>query len=168
MNDDLTQLVTPILAQENLELDELKVVNAGRQRVIKISVDGDGPDGKGPDLAQISELTKEISKALDDCDLLKSAYTLEVSTRGVSKPLTKPAHFRRNTGRLVRLVLADANPLGKGEVTGRIVSASNKAVTLTPQVTSGIKPGAKPKQLADVVINYADIAKAVVQVEMNR
>lgn len=169
MKDDLTQLVSPILAQENLELDELKVVNAGKARVVKISVDGDGPTGQGPDLDQISELTRKISKALDERDLMKAPYTLEVSSRGVSKPLTKPAHFRRNVGHLVRLLLVESNPLGKGEVLGRIVSAGDDAVTLTPLAEPGTKPGAKAKQkLADVAVKYADITKAVVQVEMNR
>ncbi len=169
MNDDLTQLVSPILAQENLELDELKVVNAGRTRVVKISVDGDGPEGKGPDLDQISDLTRKISKALDECDLMNTPYTLEVSSRGVSKPLTKPAHFRRNVGHLVRLLLVESNSLGKGEILGRIVSANDDAVTLTPHAEPGAKTRAKAKQqLADVAINYADITKAVVQVEMNR
>src|SRR3712207_7985666 len=40
-----------------------------------------------------------ISAALDSSDAVgDSAYTLEVSTRGIGRPLERPAHWRRNRG----------------------------------------------------------------------
>ena len=72
-----------------------------------------------------------------------------MSTRGVSKPLTEPKHFRRNAGRLVKLWLGD------DQVTGRIRSVTDEAVTIEVD-------GAERE------VPLAEIDKAVVQVEMNR
>ena len=49
-SDRVRAVVAPILDQLGLELDRIDVVPAGRRRVVKVTVDGDGKDGHGPDL----------------------------------------------------------------------------------------------------------------------
>ena len=99
------------------------------------------------DIAQASRL---ISEALDESAAVGNApYTLEVSSRGVSKPLTEAKHFRRNRGRLVKLWLEE------GQVTGRILAVADEVVTVDIDGTERQVP-------------LADITKAVVQVELNR
>lgn len=145
----LTELISPILAWHGLELDELDVKPMGKRSLLRITVDGDGPDGKGPLLDDISAAASQVSAALDTSEAVgKAPYTLEVSSRGVSKPLTEGKHFRRNTGRLVSV------RTGEHETTGRILSATDDEVVLD----------VKGKQVSRAI---ADITKAVVQVEMN-
>ena len=105
-------LLTPILAQHGLDLDAVEVVPAGKRRLLRIVVDGDGPTGTGPLLDDIAEATKALSVALDESPVVgASPYTLEVSSRGVGKPLTEAKHFRRNTDRLVLATLLDGSQL---------------------------------------------------------
>ncbi|MDO5735423.1 MAG: ribosome maturation factor RimP [Propionibacteriaceae bacterium] len=145
----LTELVEPILAHHGLELDELEVKPMGKRALLRITVDGDGPEGRGPLLDDISAAASMVSAALDTTDAVGSSpFTLEVSSRGISKPLTSPKHFRRNTGRLVSV------KSGTTEVTGRILSATDDEVLLD----------VKGQQMSR---NFSDITKAVVQVEMN-
>lgn len=147
----LSALLTDVLSGHRFELDDLEVAPAGKRRVIRVTVDGDGPSGRGPDLDQIAEATRAISQALDDSDVMGDApYTLEVSSRGVSRPLTRPAHYRRNTGRLLAVTLA-----GGAQHIGRITAADDETVTLD---VSG----------ASQVHRLDEVTKAVVQVEMNR
>lgn len=171
MNDEkLTQLLSPVLQEQALEIDELKIVRAGKNRVVRVDVDGDGPEGNGPDLDQISAATRVISELLDETDVMGTQpYTLEVSSRGVTKPLLKPAHYRRNVGRLVKLNLAEGNALEKGELLGRILDAGEDEVRIAPQPKPA-KKGAKPKKsdIEEVSIGYQDINKAVVQLELNK
>ncbi len=150
----LSDLLSSVLSAHSLELDDLDITPAGRRRLIRVTVDGDGPTGRGPDLDQIAEATRVISRALDESDDLMGdrPYTLEVSSRGVSRPLTRPAHYRRNTERLVELTLADQT-----ELTGRISAADDDAVTL--EVT-GAAAGQR--------LPYDQITRAIVQIEMNR
>jgi ribosome maturation factor RimP len=151
----LTSLLTPLLDQFGLELDALDSVPAGRRRLLRVVVDGDGPQGRGPSLDDISEATRAISVALDSADFLGSQpYTLEVSSRGTARPLTEPKHWRRNTGRLVKAILVEG-----GEVTGRVLSNTDETVTLEV-VTDPKKQTTTQRDLA-----FADITKALVQVE---
>ncbi|NNG18733.1 ribosome maturation factor RimP [Naumannella sp. ID2617S] len=154
----LVALLTPILAQHGLELDALDSVPAGKRRLLRVTVDGDGPAGRGPTLDDISEATRDISAALDESDAVgPSAYTLEVSSRGVGRPLTEPRHWRRNTGRLVRITPHEGEP-----VTGRITSSDDDGVTLT------VVTDPKKQTTEDQTWAYADLAKALIQVELNR
>lgn len=147
---DIEALVTPVAASHKLEIDRLEVLNAGKRAVVRIFLDGDGADGRGPSLDEISAATRDISAALDAADLTKGRpYTLEVSSRGVNRPLTEAKHFRRNTGRLVNVSLAES------ELTGRILGVENDAVRIDVEGNEQSLP-------------LADIRRAVVQVELNR
>lgn len=146
----IAQVIEPILAEHGLELDRLDVTPIGKRSVLRVTVDGDGPDGRGPLLDDIAAASSAISVALDESPAVgKAPYTLEVSTRGISKPLTEPKHFRRNTGRLVKL------SVGAGHVTGRIVAFTDAGLEIDVDGQQRMVP-------------LSDIDKAVVQVEMNR
>lgn len=144
-------LVTPVAEQCGLEVERIEVMRAGKRSLLRISLDGDGPEGRGPSLDEIAEATRAISAALDASPATGDApYTLEVSSRGVSSPLTEPKHFRRNVSRLVALTLADAPA-----VTGRIQAADDDGIDID---VDGV-----PRRVA-----FTDITKAVVQVELTK
>ena len=150
MNEKVIEtVVEPIAAALDLELDSIKIIGAGKRAIVRIALDGDGANGTGPDLDQITAATQKISRALDEADLGESAYTLEVGTRGVSAPLTKLAHFRRNCGRLVEVAA------GEKHFTGRIVSA-NDDERIVFEVDG---------ENSEVALS--DIEKAVVVIEFN-
>jgi len=71
-------------------------------------------------------------------DLLES-YSLEVSSPGPERPLTKPEHFRRYLGRRVR-VRTREEVAGHQSFTGRLTDADDKSVS----VDSGDGPVAIP------------------------
>lgn len=149
-NAQVTTVVEPVVENHGLEIDRIEVVAAGKRALVRIFLDGDGPEGHGPSLDQIAEATRSISQALDDADLTKGRpYVLEVSSRGVGRPLTEPKHFRRNLGRLVALATTD------GEVVGRIAAVTDDTVELD------IDGGSR-------TVALAAISKALVQVELNR
>jgi ribosome maturation factor RimP len=144
-------LLTPILAQHGLDLDAVEVVAAGKRRLLRIVVDGDGPDGRGPLLDDIAEATKALSAALDESEAVgASPYTLEVSSRGVGRPLELPRHWRRNVGRLVSVKTASGESF-----TGRITAAGDEVVELDVE-------GATRE------VAQAEVTRALVQVELNR
>ncbi len=144
-------VLTPVLAEFGLELDALEILPAGKRRLLRVVVDGDGPDGRGPNLDAIAEASKALSIALDESEAVgAAAYTLEVSSRGIGRPLTHPGHWRRNITRLVTVNLNDGDV-----VTGRITESDDDGVDLDIDQTQ--------RRIA-----FADITKALIQVEMNR
>ncbi|WP_445257539.1 ribosome maturation factor RimP [Nocardioides aurantiacus] len=115
------ELVAPMLAL-GLDLEAIDVSAAGKRRVLRVAVDKDG----GVTMDEIAEATREVSRVLDERGLMgERAYTLEVSSRGVDRPLTLPRHWRRNVGRLVKVAVA-----GEDEVTGRLLAADEEGVEL--------------------------------------
>jgi ribosome maturation factor RimP len=130
-----------------LDLEGVELTPAGKRRVLRVAVDKDG----GVTLDDIAEATRAVSGQLDDDELMgEQAYTLEVTSRGVDRPLSEPRHWRRNHDRMVRASLRDGS-----QVTGRIGASDDTGVTLD---VSG-----RPRRLS-----YAEIAKALVQIEFNR
>ena len=56
------------------------------------------------DLGAVSELAGRL---LDVEDLIPHAYSLEVSSPGIFRPLREPRHFQQSIGKQVRLTLAE-------------------------------------------------------------
>jgi ribosome maturation factor RimP len=135
------------LSDLGLDLEAVELTPAGKRRVLRVAVDKDG----GVTLDDIADATRAVSHQLDDGDLMgEQAYTLEVTSRGVDRPLTQPRHWRRNHDRLVKASLHDGS-----QVTGRIGASDDAGVVLD---VSGA-----PQRLT-----YDAIAKALVQIEFNR
>jgi ribosome maturation factor RimP len=72
------------------------------------------------------ELCERVSGQLND---YRDRYSLEVSSPGLDRPLTKPQHYTRFLGRHARVRLRDARD-GHRSVTGELVGASDQEVTI--------------------------------------
>jgi ribosome maturation factor RimP len=123
----LSRVLEPVVRSAGLDLESVKVAAAGRRRLLRIVVDAD----RRPSLDDIAELSRSLSKELDDSGVMgEAAYTLEVSSPGVDRPLTETRHWRRAQGRLVRVPLASGAPGHPGTVEGRVITAGADAVVL--------------------------------------
>lgn len=145
----LTAAVTPVVEAAGLTLETLTLAAHGRRHVVKVVVDlPDGPGGVSSDA--IGDVSREVSRVLDEVDLVPGTYTLEVSSPGVDRPLTTPRHFRRAQGRLVRIALTSGD-----DVTGRVRGADDAGVELDVEGTTR-------------TVSYADVRRAQVEVELKR
>ena len=130
-----------------LDIEAVDITPAGKRRILRIAVDKDG----GVTLDEVAEATREVNRVLDESDVMgEQPYTLEVTSRGVDRPLTLERHWRRNASRLVKVTFED----GESE-TGRIVEAAAESVSLDIDGTRR-------------EVTYAEVKKALVQVEFNR
>ncbi|BCB82305.1 hypothetical protein GCM10022251_47270 [Phytohabitans flavus] len=121
----VTAVVQPVVVSAGYDLEDLAVSRAGRRHVVRVTIDGD----RGVSLDGIADVSRAVSAALDaaeeaEGDLLPGEYELEVSSRGVDRPLTLPRHWRRNVGRLVKVSAAGR------QITARIKAAGDEGVTL--------------------------------------
>ncbi|MCA1984032.1 MAG: ribosome maturation factor RimP [Nocardioides sp.] len=131
------------------DIEAIELTPAGKRRVLRIAVDKDG----GITLDDVADATRAINDILDDetSDVMgQLPYTLEVTSRGVDRPLTLPRHWRRNADRLVKVSLVEG-----GAVTGRIGASDEEQVTLE---IDGEERS----------IRYTDIEKALVQIEFKK
>src|SRR5581483_8320201 len=101
--DELATLLEPVVRAAGMDLESVRVGAAGRRRLLRLVVDSDS----GVGLDEIADVSRDISARLDSSAVMgNAAYTLEVSSPGIDRPLTEPRHWRRARGRLVAVPLA--------------------------------------------------------------
>lgn len=148
MPSDLAKRLEPIVAEAvsevGFELDGLEVQQAGRKKLVKVVVDSD--DGVGLDA--VASASRAVSQVLDGNDhLIEGAYTLEVTSPGLGRPLTKQRHWLRAKHRLVRVTPTDG-----AAFLGRVGHVGYAAARLLV--------GSEVRHVA-----YEHVSKAVVEVE---
>ena len=105
------------LAKAEPDVEVLAVDRVAAER-LRIVIDRDD----GVDLALCERVTRHLRDLLVD-------YSLEVSSPGPERPLTKPEHYRRFLGRRARV--RTRGPLqGQKSFTGELVGASADEVTV--------------------------------------
>lgn len=146
----IAEVAQPAAESAGLVVDDVSVSTAGGRQTVVVTVDLPEDAVGSANLDDVAAASRAIGAALDEADVPEGAYTLEVSTPGIDRPLTLPRHFRRARTRLVAMRLADGS-----EVTGRVVDASDDSVVLE-----------RDGDETDVAI--ADVVEARVQVEMRK
>jgi ribosome maturation factor RimP len=142
----LAEALEPLLADREVDLEDVVVSRAGKRTLVRIVVDKDG----GIDLDGIASLNEAIGDAIEESSLLgDGSYLLEITSPGVDRPLTLPRHWKRNAGRLVKVTTADDT------TTGRILDADDEAVVIA--VGDGTSR-----------LTYDQVVRAVVQIEFNK
>jgi ribosome maturation factor RimP len=143
----LEPIVADAVTAAGFDLDSFEVQQAGRRQLVKVVVDGD--DGVGLD--EVAEISRAVSAALDKNEhVIASAYTLEVTSPGLDRPLGRPRHWRRAKYRLVRIT-----PREGSEFVGRVGHASETSARVLVEGT-----------IRDVA--YAGVTKAVIEIEFKQ
>ena len=138
------QLIEQCVAGLGVDLDAVELRGDGPKRVLRVVIDAEG----GVPIDVLTEVSRELSRELDRSDVMGSvAYTLEVTSRGLDRPLTTPRHWARNVDRIVVV-----STLAGERVRGRIARSSD----VDAELDDGI------------VLAFADVKTAVIEPELNR
>ncbi len=124
-------LLEPLASSHGMEVIAVEVLGQGGSPVVRVYLDREG----GVDIDAICSANNWISDALDAADLIPSHYTLEVSSPGIERPLTKRSHWERFTGH--DATVKTSLPIdGRKSFTGRIDGLDGDDVVLSAE--SGI------------------------------
>jgi len=95
------EIAAPLAQTEGMEIVDIELRPEGGRggRVLRLYLDKDG----GPNVDELSRVSRELSELLDIQDVVEGAYTLEVSSPGINRPLKRPEHFARFVGKRVRV-----------------------------------------------------------------
>ena len=141
---ELRELLDPLVQKAGFILEEVKVTPLGRRRQISVIVDG---EERNPNLDEVASISRAISAQLDDFSGLgDSPFTLEVTSPGIDRPLTELHHWRKNLGRLVKILTKEDK-----EISGRIAEVNTGKV-----------------RIDDAIFDFESIKRAQVQIEFNR
>lgn len=98
----ILSLISPVADGLDMEIVRVRVMG-GRQPLLQIMAEKAG--GLPTDVEHCKRLSKAMSLVLDDVDPITERYTLEVSTPGIDRPLTRVGDFGRWIGQAAKLEL---------------------------------------------------------------
>ena len=88
--EEISAAITPALSDLGFYLEDITITSAGRRSMLTVIVDGD----THLSLDQVTVATKAISEIVENIQSLGQApFTLEVTSPGLDRPLTKPRHW---------------------------------------------------------------------------
>ena len=120
-----TELVTPIIEENNFELVDVEYVKEGGDFYLRVYADKEG----GINIDDCVLISRALEARLDEEDKIKDAYILEVSSPGLTRPLKKEKDFKRSIGKLVEIKLyKQVN--GTKEICGVLEAYDDNTVTI--------------------------------------
>ena len=120
----LLDALAPRAEQEGVEIVTVEVAGAKKAPTIRVYIDT--PDGVSFD--ELSSAQAWINDLMDELDPFPGAYTLEVSSPGIDRPLRTAEHFARFVGDTAVLKTQPVD--GRGSWTGAISSVEGDVVVL--------------------------------------
>ena len=121
------ELATPLAHAHGMEIIDIEFRREGGRggRVLRLFLDKEG----GAILDELSQVSRELSDILDGENIIDEAYTLEVSSPGINRPLKRPEHFARFIGKKVRVRTRDMIN-GRRSFLGRLLDVSTVNIAL--------------------------------------
>jgi ribosome maturation factor RimP len=123
--EKIEALLSQVAQEEMVEVFDLAVLREGPRTVIRVFLDREG----GIRLGECESFSRKMSAALDVSDPMPGPYVLEVSSPGLNRRLTKPAHFAAAAGRRIRVALAEPVD-GSRNYVGTLRSADAEGIDL--------------------------------------
>lgn len=146
---EIRQLVEPNLAPDQFLVDVLVSAKKSPGKVL-VLLDGD----QGINIDTCAEISRQLSKALDERNLIGDNYLLEVSTPGVDQPLKLKRQYHKHVGRSLKIKLQDGT-----QVEGKLAELKAEEIVLSQEIGSG-----KKKETKTVTIPFAAVDKTFVLV----
>ncbi len=123
--DELQKLLEPTVERLGYELTDLEVRLGSKGGLLRITVDKPG----GIDLKDCEKVSSAISALLDVEDPMADNYSLEVSSPGLDRKLTKPDHFQRFEGETLKVTMRF--PIdGRRRFRGTLVSSNDENIVV--------------------------------------
>ena len=101
---DIWTVVEPYLAAERLELDDVELLGRGPGTILRVVVDGENVS-----VDRLADVSRGLSRLLDNETALNDAYRLEVTSPGLERNLRLPSHYAKSVGREVVVKVADGD-----------------------------------------------------------
>jgi len=110
--------VEPALSSLGLEIIDIEYRHEPVGKVLRIYID----QQQGVTVETCSQASEVISEILDNSDILEDVYTLEVSSPGIERKLTKVSHYKRFVGKAIA-VKTNLARQGRKRFKGKLVKA---------------------------------------------
>lgn len=153
MSEDLIEkiasILAPLLEREKLLLYDLEIAGGKGSKQLRVYIDKEG----GITHDHCVEVSRHLSAVLEVEDLFAGAYTIEVSSPGLTRKLTKPEHFEKSIGKLARITFKKTFN-GPSVFIGRLSRDKERLFAATDESAN-----------KTVTFNFDNVAKAKLEFE---
>jgi ribosome maturation factor RimP len=97
-----------VAAGRSLEIFDVQFRREAPGMVLRVQIDRPGPAATAEESVSVEDcahMSRELSAILDVEDVVPTAYTLEVSSPGLDRPLRRADDYRRFAGRMAKIVM---------------------------------------------------------------
>lgn len=129
LEQDIIDALESQAAVHGIDIVDVEIVGATKAPCIRVRLDK--LEGEPINLDEVTAQTAWVSDTIEALDPISSAYTLEVSSPGMKRPLRRPSDFARFAGEAVELTTTALE--GRRSYKGVIVSASEDSFVLEPE-----------------------------------
>lgn len=147
--DEIRRIAADKLKEPSQFIVDVVVSSRNGPQKVMVIVDGDN----GITIDDCANISRELSKVLDELPLLNEHYMLEVSTPGLDQPLKLKRQYKKNIGRKLRVKLLDKT------VEGKLLEATDEKIIVGEEAGAG-----KDKIVKPVEIQFSEIDKSFVLV----
>lgn len=141
--EQIERLVEPSLSAMGYEIVRIMIMG---KHTPTLQIMAERKDDRPMTVEDCADISRQISAVLDVEDPIRSAYTLEVSSPGLDRPLTRPKDYQRFAGYEAKL--ETRFPIdGRRKFTGKLVGIDGEVVKLKDDA-------------GEVSLPYAQIQKA--------
>ena len=134
------QTLKQLIADQGVDLYDTEIVTDGDRKIYRIYI----TSKDGISLDKCTQITKIVSPILDIDPPVNGEYTLEVSSPGIDRKLSKIDHFKNSIGELVKIKLSNGE-----KSKNKIIKVEDSKITLYDKATKSEKE-----------IEFNDIIKA--------
>ena len=102
---------TRVAGTYGLEIFDVQFRREASGMVLRVQLDRPGPSARAEESVSVDDcarVSRDLSAVLDVEDVVPTAYTLEVSSPGLDRPLRDADDYRRFAGRRAKIVMRDA------------------------------------------------------------
>jgi ribosome maturation factor RimP len=149
------RVAEPIIAAEGLELVDVEWAKEGPRWILRLFIDR----AEGVSLDDCQACSHAVETAIDVEDFIPHEYTLEVSSPGLNRPLTRPAHYEKAIGKKVQI--KTYGPIGdppRKNFSGLLVGLEGPAENPAPEGAEAV--AVEVEGAGRFRIPFKDIAKA--------
>jgi len=147
---EIISLLEDELSAAGFDLLDVRLFRGGGRLQVRVYVDTPA----GIDLDECARASRTVDMLLEEADLIRERYVIEVSSPGIRRPLRKPDHFTVHRGQKVEVVIGPATEPRK--LRGELVDVTSENI----QILTRAPTGNEEALLQALTLTYEEILEA--------
>ena len=126
IEEKVEELLKETIEKLGYNLYDVEYVKEGPNYYLRVYIDNE----KGIDLNDCEKVSNAIDEMLDEANIIKDQYYLEVSSPGIERVLRKDRHLQENIGNQIEIKLFKKDQKGNKDYIGELLKFDQEVVSI--------------------------------------